>query len=398
MVEVFSRAGDDGDGPWTRHAAGTLAPETPAPAAAPADLATWPPQGAEPVDVTRLYQDLAAGGYGYGPAFQGLRAAWRRGSEVFAEVTAPADTVDPAGYGVHPALLDAVLHAAGLAAADGAKDAGVLLPFSWQGVTVHAAGATVLRARLTRAGDTLSLTAADGAGVPVITVESLALRPVQAGQIEAARSGAADALFSVEWTPVPASRQASRSRTAAGGRGRSRARSRNRHSGLPRPGRAGRRQSRRATRSRTSCWPAPDTGDPAAVTGQVLETVQQFLAAGELADARLAIVTRGAAQVLPGETVTDLAGAAAAGLVRSAQSENPGRLVLADLPAAGDRPEPGSDPDGGTGLRGTGTGDPGRLLYAPAAGPARPPAWSRRAAVPRGGCSPAKPAPWTDWR
>ena len=153
VVEVFSRAGDDGDGPWTRHAAGTLAPETPAPAAAPADLATWPPQGAEPVDVTRLYQDLAAGGYGYGPAFQGLRAAWRRGSEVFAEVTAPADTVDPAGYGVHPALLDAVLHAAGLAAADGAKDAGVLLPFSWQGVTVHAAGATVLRARLTRAGD-----------------------------------------------------------------------------------------------------------------------------------------------------------------------------------------------------------------------------------------------------
>ena len=38
---------------------------------------------------------------------------------------------------------------------------------------------------------------------------------------------------------------------------------------------------------------------------------------------------------MPGEGVADLAGAAVWGLVRSAQSENPGRLVLADLPAAG---------------------------------------------------------------
>ena len=43
------------------------------------------------------------------PAFRGLTAAWRRGDEVFAEVRLP----EPAGGGfaVHPALLDAAMHA-----------------------------------------------------------------------------------------------------------------------------------------------------------------------------------------------------------------------------------------------------------------------------------------------
>ena len=50
---------------------------------------------------------------------------------------------------------------------------------------------------------------------------------------------------------------------------------------------------------------------------------------------RLAVVTRGAVSAVAGENVTDLAGAAVWGLVRSVQSENPGRLVLADLPPGG---------------------------------------------------------------
>ena len=33
----------------------------------------------------RAYERLAARGYGYGPAFQGLTAMWRRGDEIFAE-------------------------------------------------------------------------------------------------------------------------------------------------------------------------------------------------------------------------------------------------------------------------------------------------------------------------
>ena len=81
-----------------------------------------------------------------------------------------------------------------------------------------------------------------------------------------------------------------------------------------------------------------DQGDAAAaaraVAGQVLRMVQQWLADDRFAAARLVVVTRGAVAVGPGEDVRDLAAAAARGLVRSAQSENPGRLVLADLGTA----------------------------------------------------------------
>src|SRR5260370_1087343 len=76
------------------------------------------------VDLAGFYEEAAAAGSVYGPVFQGLRAAWRRGGEVFAEVALPADA-DAAGYGLHPALLDACLHAGALAGADaGGRDPG----------------------------------------------------------------------------------------------------------------------------------------------------------------------------------------------------------------------------------------------------------------------------------
>src|SRR5581483_9084803 len=102
-------------------------------------------------------------GYEYGPAFKALRAAWRRGDDVFAEVALPPETAGAESFGIHPALLDAAWHAAGLAgpagegiagegtAGDGGPGAGpdqVRLPFAWTGVSVHTAGARALRVRL----------------------------------------------------------------------------------------------------------------------------------------------------------------------------------------------------------------------------------------------------------
>ena len=84
--------------------------------------------------------------------------------------------------------------------------------------------------------------------------------------------------------------------------------------------------------------------------GRVLGIVQQFLAADALTDAQLMILTQGAAPPRPGTDAgtsvgTDLPGAAVAGLIRSAQSENPGRLILADLPASSaSAPASGADP------------------------------------------------------
>src|SRR5690606_580203 len=151
-VTVHSRIGD---GPWTRHAAGLLTPhEDPA----DIDLTAWPPPGAAPASVDGLYGRLAEAGYGYGPMFQGLKAAWIRDDEVFAEIALP-EGAGADRYGLHPALLDAALHAEALL---GGEEQGVRLPFAWTGVTLHASGAATARVRLRRSGrDTVSLVLAD---------------------------------------------------------------------------------------------------------------------------------------------------------------------------------------------------------------------------------------------
>ncbi|RQX26296.1 polyketide synthase, partial [Micromonospora chalcea] len=78
-----------------------------------------------------------------------------------------------------------------------------------------------------------------------------------------------------------------------------------------------------------------DDGDPAeavrTVTADVLGLVQEWLAVDALADSKLVVVTRGALAVRDGDRVSDLAAAAVWGLLRSAQSEHPGRIVLADV-------------------------------------------------------------------
>ncbi|WP_143220151.1 polyketide synthase dehydratase domain-containing protein, partial [Actinomadura sp. CNU-125] len=150
----------------------------------------------------RPVRALAARGHGYGPAFRGLRAAWLRGGEVFAEVALP-DDLDTGGYGVHPALLDAALHPIALGLF-GERD-GALLPFAWSGVRLHSSNARVLRVRLTRAGgdgsatDAVALDAADTAGRPVLSVASLAVRPVDPRAL--ARSSGGGDLYRVEWRP-----------------------------------------------------------------------------------------------------------------------------------------------------------------------------------------------------
>jgi NADPH:quinone reductase-like Zn-dependent oxidoreductase/acyl carrier protein len=68
-----------------------------------------------------------------------------------------------------------------------------------------------------------------------------------------------------------------------------------------------------------------------AEVNRVLALLQERLADASSTDAPLAIVTRGAVAVRDREDVSSLAGAAVWGLVRSAQSENPGRFVLVDV-------------------------------------------------------------------
>jgi len=296
-VSVFSRR--EAHSGWTLHAEGVVRPGAAGPSA---DLSTWPPVGATSVDIDGLYHRLAARGYGYGPAFQGLTAMWRRGDEVFADVSLPDDAgVSPAGFGVHPAVLDAALHAVIVATeADQDESSGVLVPFSWQGVSLHAAGASSVRARIAPSGPSaVSVELADGLGLPVLSVASMVARPVTQQQLMAAVSGSGpDRIFEVNWSPAASP------------------------------------ESRAATPT-YDVFESQDTGDDALVatyrrTHEALVALQSWLAEHE--SGVLVVWTRGAVG-LSGEDVTDLAGAAVWGLVRSAQTEHPGRIVLVDSDA-----------------------------------------------------------------
>ncbi|MFC5248022.1 type I polyketide synthase [Streptomyces nigrescens] len=335
-LAVFSRDENAAaEQPWTRHATGVLAVGSGAPAVLGEEA--WPPAGAEAVSVDGFYGELADAGYEYGPVFQGLRAAWRRGDEVFAEVALPEEAVGEAGrFGLHPALLDAVLHTVGLGEAHG--DEGPGLPFAWTGVQLHAVGATALRARLSKAGENgVRVVVSDADGAPVATVESLVMREVSADQMRAAGSGQ-DSVFRLDWTELPdfSGRGNGRSLAVVGPEADA-------FAGVLRA--AGIEAGTAADLAVLGTQgPVPDyvllpvpAAGPGAVPDavrsavyQVLGTVQTWLAESRFADAKLVVLTRGAVAV-NGEQSPDLALAPVWGLVRSAQSENPGRIVLADL-------------------------------------------------------------------
>ncbi|WP_151771926.1 SDR family NAD(P)-dependent oxidoreductase, partial [Streptomyces abyssomicinicus] len=176
-----SPAGDDNDS-WTRHASGYLTPT--APVEAGVALTEWPPRQAEPVSVEGLYEVLADAGFGYGPVFQGLRGVWRRKGEVFAEVALPQEAWAEAGrFGIHPALLDAALHAIGISGLPTGID-GPGLPFAFTSVHLSAVGSPVLRTRITTNNGGIALDLADATGTPLGRIDTLTLRPVTAEQLD----------------------------------------------------------------------------------------------------------------------------------------------------------------------------------------------------------------------
>ena len=295
-VEIHSRI--EGSA-WTRHAVGVLAPrELDREAAIHAD-AEWPPLGAVAVELDGLYERLAESGLEYGPLFQGLRRMWRRGEETFAEVALPEESA-ARRFGLHPALLDAALHTAALGE-DREGESAPRLPFSWSGVSLHAIGASRLRARLAPTEDDgLSLTLVDEEGQLLATVRELTARPVSSEQLEAAGGGQPESLFQIEWAPVEPGPS-----VALDGEQWTVADCASDSSGT-------RVQSVHLTANRT------------------LALVQEWLAEERLDDSRLVLLTHGAVAAAPTD-VPDVAQAAVWGLIRSAQSEHPGRFVLVDL-------------------------------------------------------------------
>ncbi|MEU1518321.1 type I polyketide synthase [Streptomyces sp. NPDC005811] len=330
-LEVYSRAEDALDtDPWTLNASGSLtADPAPADPTAP-DLTAWPPPNAEAVPMEGFYDRFAEAGFAYGPVFQGLRAVWRRGEEVFAEVGLPDRHERLAGgFGVHPALLDSALHAmmfVSLADADGGR-----LPFSWSGVSLRASGARALRVRMVQAGpEAVALHLADPAGGEVASVESLLLRQVSGDlAAHADAEGHREGLFQVGWTKVATPERSAFSPgalVAIGAVG-------------PAPG----VESYPGLAELPAAVPATvlfaagrglsgADGDMAAAaraaTGRVLDAVRSWLADERFEDSRLVILTEGA--VALDAHAPDPALAAVWGLVRAARAEAPDRFALVD--------------------------------------------------------------------
>ncbi|MCM2421630.1 type I polyketide synthase [Streptomyces sp. RKAG293] len=327
-VAVFSRPEDsDEDTPWTRHASGLLTADTPAPGP---DLTEWPPAGAEALTTESLYADLGAVGLDYGPVFRGLRAAWRRDGELFAEVELPTEAVSAAAdYALHPALLDAALHAIALGGfLEGDEGEGPWLPFAWSGVALHSVGASALRVRIAAAPGTgaVTLNVADATGAPVAAVDSLLLRrlPLEAlAQLGSAGSDPfRDSLFRVEWTAVTAPDDQPQAPTDWAVFGDDPL-----FPGLPEIFSTDELDGSIGTVLTPVHW---QSGTEDTVM-QALGDLQVWLADPRTDGTTLVVVTRGAVAAEAGEDIADLAQSAVHGLVRSAQSESPGRIVLADI-------------------------------------------------------------------
>ncbi|WP_236065863.1 type I polyketide synthase [Streptomyces poriferorum] len=308
-VRVHSRRESAGaGGAWVLHAEGVVGGGAGEPVPS-FDLTEWPPPGATVVRTSDAYELLHKQGYVYGPVFRGLKAVWRRGDDVFAEVELPEQAHgDAERFGLHPALLDATMHALGVGE-DVTGDEPTELPFTWTNVSLHAAGARSLRVRLSPQGAsslTMSLAGQDGA--PVATIGGLMFRPVSVEQL--AGSGVGGGLHEVVWRPLVAAAAAAGG--AAGGV-------------VVGVGGAG------VFEVPVSVGVDPVVG-VRSVLGGVLEAVQGWLVGEEAGP--LVVVTRGAVCV-GGDVGVDVCGAPVWGLVRAAQAENPGRFVLVDVDPVG---------------------------------------------------------------
>ncbi|WUI31813.1 SDR family NAD(P)-dependent oxidoreductase [Nocardia sp. NBC_00416] len=341
---VYSRLSAGGDtaeeNPWATHARGVLALGD---ESAPNwNEQSWPPAGAQPSAEESIYDRLAEAGFDYGPAFQGVTARWTRGEHTFAEISLDDTAVGPmTGFGVHPALLDACLHTAITGLLDDLPPGRLPLPYTFTGVRLWRSGARAARVRAVAVGDgRVGIDVADDSGAVVLTIDAVASRPVDAADLSAAVASRPAPVLDLRWVeaelPQPTFPDAREIATV----GTVRIPGIDRHH----PELAGTERVPEVV-----VWaPAPDplvaddpdtgvgrtrsAGDRAAIVRAAVHaawhTVRSWLAVDLPDAARLVVATRRATGI-DGEPV-DLAAAAAAGLVRSAQSEHPGRIILLD--------------------------------------------------------------------
>jgi acyl transferase domain-containing protein/acyl-CoA synthetase (AMP-forming)/AMP-acid ligase II/acyl carrier protein len=301
-VEVFSRPEQPGS-QWRRHAQGTIHDVRDTRDTRDEPFAgELPPADAEELDVD--YASLAERGYEYGPAFRAVRRLWRRGGELFAELRLPEEAPGrlAAGPGLHPVLGDAALHA--LALTEPPRDGHVALPFVWHDIWAGNGHSAHAYAHLTRSGrDRFTVTVTTGEGEPLFRA-TLGTRTVAVRELAGALP--TDSVYRTRWTELTGPASAPAPKWALLGTDRFGVTADLAELVDP------------AVAEAVVCTPVHD--DARGATLDTLSHVQHWLAADRPADVPLVVLTRSDC----------LAHAAARGLVRSAQSEHPGRFLLVE--------------------------------------------------------------------
>ena len=315
----------------------------------------WPPAGARELDTELLYERLADAGHDYGPPFRALRSAWRVGAELYAEVALESERMsgEVEGFGVHPALFDAMLHPVLAAALDDGHGGELEVPSVFSGVRLLG-GRTegVLRVRVGRSenGGALSLFALDAHRAPALSVRAVEMRTIDRAQLRIAGRVGDGALYKLEWVELQrAAVNGTQPRVVALGEGNDlrmadieltrqvdlQALEDAVEGGLPAPELV-------LIRASTIAGPAASADDRAAaasgglaervqmVTVRTLELLRAWIASRPLSQARLVLLTENAVAVAGGDA-PDLTQAALVGLMRCARAEHPDRLSMLDL-------------------------------------------------------------------
>ncbi|MFS8098599.1 type I polyketide synthase [Lentzea alba] len=324
-ARLFSRADDAADDvPWNEHATAVL---TVGDAVRADELAL--PDGAERVDSATLYSGLADSGIDYGLSFRRVVSAHRAGNTVYADVSLPTELRgDHTRFSLHPVLFDAALHAVGFAV-DNEGDGTALLPFEWSGIRLKASDTMRLRVRVdVLDGRSCRVVAADSAGVPVLSVDSLTVAPSSGLRL----GSASDSLLVPRWRPIVTTSRENCEWVAVGA--------------APASDLTSYQNLAEVRDAVPDGCTAPEVvifrvaagDDHRAPVLTVLSVLREWLNDELFGDSRLIVLTSGAVAALP-QDVPDPGLAAVWGLVRSAQSESPGRFVLIDHDGLGDTTE-----------------------------------------------------------
>lgn len=349
---IHSRATgvDHEKSPWTLHANGFLTRSADSITRKQADQQHWPPYGAVQIDTDAFYEDLRNRGYSYGPTFRGAQRAWIASGRGYVEVCLPSAVTDrEAPYVIHPAALDAGIQLC----ASGALlpvSGGFSLPFSWHEITIPDRRSDLLRVTIDTVGDReVSVLVTSDDGTVITSINSLVIRPItdhltHDAEAPATAEPTAESIAQMEigwekarrgehggpwpvtdrWTLLGDTASLPMDTEAASWKPSIEGLVADLHEDQAAPPClifvTGHRHSRTAA--------LPDTVHDAVV--QALSVSQQFLSSDTLRHSCLCIVTYGAVDTGRGELI-DPAAAAAWGLIRSIQREDPHRVALVDI-------------------------------------------------------------------